>query len=146
MPKQTPCPHCGQNIARYKSVFNHILLSAAIKAYRYGRNHNTDEVNVKQLNLTNSEYTRIAELVLFGFFCKDFDMKKGTFRISFTRIEKFIRGRTTVCAFIWRAPMKVDDTEPDHEPSAERLYIGEIPKIEVIREKYGDTFTEYEKT
>lgn len=143
MSEQTPCSHCGQNIARYKSVFNHILLSAALKAYRHAKAQNTTIIHVKQLGLTNSEYTGIAELVLFGLLFKQKGMKRGEFGVPLDRIWRFWTGEVSVAAYLWRSPMKVKG-KPSFEASKERIMVGKIPKIEDIITKYGETMTEYE--
>lgn len=145
MQDQQPCPHCGQNIARYKVIFNHVRVSAALKAYQWATRNKTNEVHVKNLQLTNAEYTCFADLVLFGLLYRHADMKRGEYGVPRDRILKFWKGQATVAAYVWRSPMKTEDDIPDHELSQERINIRQIPKLADIIAKYGETMTEYER-
>lgn len=137
------CSSCGQNISRYKAIFNHTTLTAAIKAYLFAKSNNTQTVRVSELRLTNAEYTTIASLVLFGLLFKNEWMEAGEYGVPRERIWSFWMGKATAPAYVWRSPVR-DGVTPQHELAKERIYVHQVPKVKDVQAKYGATMTEYE--
>lgn len=55
------------------------MCSAAIKAFEYAVANKVQVVNIRNLNLTNVEYTKMNSLVRFGLAYKNDSMKTGEY-------------------------------------------------------------------
>jgi len=123
-----------------KIVFCSPLLSGLLCAYDYSRNIDSREIEIKSLQLNNTEYARFNDLVRFGLLTRPDGMKSGCYMVPRKRVQQFFRGKLTVSR-----ELLVHPTTKEIIYSPEQIHVWDVPNVETVREEYGDKFTQYIK-
>ena len=136
------CWCCNQKVAKRKEMFSKAMCSAAIKAFEYAVKNMVQFVNIRDLKLTNVEYTKMNSLVRFWLAYKNANMKTGEYWIPRKRIQRFLNGERTVAAYYWNDPTK--DRLESRTMSKERITINEVPSFEDLCSELWNRLTMYE--
>jgi len=137
MPKQ-PCPTCGQNVAKRKVVFHRNMVTGLVKAMKNCAQRQSSQFRISDLDLTNSEYARMNDLVRFGLLFKTEAMGNGVYGLPYSRVDEFLSGEYSVAQYYWHDPLT-----GENEMSHDRLFVGQVPGVLELQREMGIKLTEY---
>ena len=133
------CPTCGHRLEKRKVTFCYALVSAIIKALDYANEKNVNNVEIKKLNLTTSEYARFNDLVRFGLLYRSTGMKNGEYGIHKETVNNFLSNKFSVPKYFLKNPLT-----GDIEKSSELITVDSVPNVDKVQKDLGVKMTSYE--
>lgn len=145
------CPNCKRKVEKLRISFDNSLLSSAIKAFEYAVKNGVKYVQMNKLWLTKVEYSTMNRLVKFGLAFRNEEIlidwtNRGVYWIPRKRIFDFIQWNWSVAESFLQDPTLPEWHKHRREMSKKRITIDQVPSIQKLREKYGETLTTYEWT